>query len=189
MATLTEKLSYHEAGHAVIARVLRVEVVSVNIFRVVTKPASREADAATLANALENHALVSLAGPQASIAFFPQTDQARACKNEWAKDYEDTKQFVVQSIIAREEGSITEGRTLDENEAAEAQRVLERLRGTVFDLVNENRGAIRHVARELRINPLIKQDKLDELIAEAPANRHHGPPPGGLLLLVPPISK
>jgi hypothetical protein len=179
---MKEVKAYHEAGHAVIARVLGVEVDYVVLFS--TDPSNESAalthsatwrhsnaDVPTLASAIEKDAKVSLAGIYAqSRRFPPKTKKAYSSdsKNGWGDDIETAGNFAMMAVRLRREGiRPTPDDTTYEPDAsarAEYEILFNRLCKETEKLVGENWPAIERVAEALVSRPILLQDDLDRLI-------------------------
>ena len=106
---MDEKINaIHEAGHAVIARILGIAVTQVAMSPTDEKSAGAQtASASWLANeadrpaqirAAENDAKVCLAGPHAQQKYQPSKVNHRM-PVEWRDDFELAKQFVVKAVL------------------------------------------------------------------------------------------
>ena len=105
-----KKLAYHEAGHAVIARLLGVEVTGVTMFRTDGVAAAvHTASAAMQGKGLEDFiaaliidAKVALAGGIAQWQYKP-TKGVRG----WDDDIASASNYVATAVFAKREGKIT----------------------------------------------------------------------------------
>jgi hypothetical protein len=163
-------IAHHEAGHAVIARVLGIGVTHVTRFLAVAQTRSAtwlalDADTPTLLAAMEKDAKVSFAGP---IAQQKHRYRKGADKN-WSADLDYIMLLTMKSVMLRRDGirpsSDNIEYTLDDAAHAEADALWERLNEETNALVNENWAAIERVANALLDCPLLTQDALDALIA------------------------
>jgi hypothetical protein len=177
--------AYHEAGHAVVARVLGVTVTHVAMFS--TKPdnsavaqthsaywSARFADAATQATAFEKDAKVSMAGFVAQLEFRPFLNAKKALKHArspespWSGDIRRAKSQVAAAMLARraaDKGVRDWAPTnADHVSGAEALPVWNQLQAETEALVAENWPAIERVAEALLTRPLLSQDEVDALV-------------------------
>jgi ATP-dependent Zn protease len=180
MATRSEKIAYHEAGHAVVARALGVGVVVVTMYpthlndgvagAVTTSAAYRSQKAGdgamAFAAACEDDAIVSLAGPASQVEFFPNTDCKRAHRGDWSNDWETAQGFLRRVVVVRKEGKVFQGDYCpDDGDRAQVYALWEQLASRASDMVKANRGAIERVAKALLSRGCMDQDELDALIA------------------------
>ena len=102
-------IAIHEAGHAVIARVLGIAVTQVSMLPIGKNNAAgaqalsaswlaNEADRSAQIRAAENDAKVCLAGLHAQQKFRP-TKVKHRMPVEWLDDFELAKQFVVKAVL------------------------------------------------------------------------------------------
>jgi ATP-dependent Zn protease len=160
---MKEVKAYHEAGHAVIARVLGVEVDYVVLFS--TDPSNESAalthsatwrhsnaDVPTLASAIEKDAKVSLAGIYAQSRRFPPKT-----KKAYSSDSKNGR----EGIRPTPDDTTYEP---DASARAEYEILFNRLCKETEKLVGENWPAIERVAEALVSRPILLQDDLDRLI-------------------------
>lgn len=167
-------IAYHEAGHAVAARVQGLDVPYVTLLRTSgTSRASaqhesaawiaRDADRATRVSALEKDAIVFLAGPAAQR-------RHRLPKNQdgWKTDLDDAKLRAIKAVLIKNGVTLPEVETkvhLNSDDAEEAKLLYNRLAAKTETLIQEKWLAITRVAEALLTRPVLNQDELDELIA------------------------
>jgi hypothetical protein len=166
------KLAYHEAGHAVIARVLGVEVTGVMMFRTegatavaMTRSAAylaRGKDIATFVAGLEIDAKVALAGAIAQHRRKPTKSQ-----HGWGDDAKNATNCMATAVIAEREGKVPEPGIvqIDAAEETRAKSMLDRARTETEALVEANWPAIERAAAALQVRAMLSQDDLDALIA------------------------
>jgi hypothetical protein len=178
-----EVKAYHEAGHAVIAHELGIEVDYVVLFS--TDPSNEsvarthsatwrysDADVPTLISAMERDAKVSLAGIYAQSRQFPsktkKTYSSDDSKNGWGNDIETAENFAMMAVRLRREGiRPMPDDTIYEPDASartEFEILFERLCKETDELVKENWSAIERVAEALVSRPILLPDDLDRLI-------------------------
>ena len=176
-----EVRAYHEAGHAVAARVLGVAITYASLFptdgtnegNVLTRSAAAGAkegnDVARKRRAFEIDAIVSLAGPHAQLKRRPTTDIKRASRAEWISDLESARQSTVKAALLEtnpDQWFDQDTRiTLSADDVAEADRIYERVEAETRTLVEENWPAIERVASALLNRPLLLCEEIDVLIA------------------------
>jgi hypothetical protein len=169
-------IAHHEAGHAVIARVLGLDVVyatlrSLNgglgdVLRV--SAAHRAPDDL---EALKKDAIVSLAGPMAQLRYQPlsQGAQQRAWKDGgWQADRRDAENSLVMLLLRQHDEPVVLGHCVLEGERAEEFcQLFNGTRAKTADLVKENWPAIGRVAVALLgADRPLSQDEVDALIAQ-----------------------
>jgi ATP-dependent Zn protease len=183
--------AYHEAGHAVVARVLGVGVIYAAIFstspgnegNVRTITASWKApddDLPAKLAALGKDLAVALGGPLAEHRHRPVKRSARE-PSRWGSDMTRAINFAIMSVLLNDgtispahpglRGRRDEGEApVERNEAqnVEAARLLERSLKETGALVAQHWSAIERVANALLSGRMLDQDELDALIA----NRH-----------------
>lgn len=172
----------HEAGHAVIARALGVEVEIATLepdmldqdflAGVVTINASGvthydDLPAQQQQRAFEIDAIISLAGPLAQKKCQPTNTR----RDGWCTDIEDTWKYVFQAVLV--EGGV-EPEGLSPSDINEWQKVkggdlLSKLYKETAALVDEHWPAIQSVAEGLLKRPSLNQDDIDALIARIAA--------------------
>jgi ATP-dependent Zn protease len=180
MSTRKERIiAYHEAGHAVVARVLGLGVVHVAMFPTdgdglagaQTWSAAwlaRDADHSTKLRALENDAKVNLAGPQAQAHYRPQ--DAKRIRPEWRDDYKLATSSIVKAVLLKADPSFDTSlsRSIDINEgqSKEVARAFDQIISEVQALVADYWAAIERTADELLLRRIISGDEVDAIIRE-----------------------
>lgn len=107
-------IAYHEAGHAVIARVLGIDVCQVTILPIVPGSiasvthkgvlllaVNSDADTPVLLAAMEKHAKVSLAGPIAELTHRRIKTQR---SKDWSEDERHIFLYVLMMVMLRRDG-------------------------------------------------------------------------------------
>lgn len=164
-------IAHHEAGHAVIARVLGMGIGCVTLFStdsnneavaltISASSAARGADQATLIAALEKDAMVSLAGSYAQVRYRPAKNQ-----DGWESDTEAASSFVALAVALRHGMTPEDGRTLPKALAPECLQLYERLCDKTEALVAEHWSSIVRVAKALPEHPALNEADVDDLIA------------------------
>lgn len=169
--------AYHEAGHAVIARILGIEVSNItmrstgadNTAGVETASASwfaRKLDTSGQVVACENDAIVALAGMAAQARSHP--DVLVTIDNpEFAADVQNARRMTANIIL------IIEGKSAHEVERAaplsgarltKAKVKFDQLLQKTQELVEEHWSAIERVAKALERHDRLDQENLDTLI-------------------------
>src|SRR6266508_4682503 len=173
-------MAYHEAGHAVIARVLGVGVAYVALFstdddnRAAAPTLSaawsvRGGDLLSRLAAYETDAKVMLACPHAQQKFYPVKNAKKAVANEWSGDIENARSCAGMIVLFRDGGELDDAPTavtLSERQLDEVNRLIDQWWKESATLVEKNWSAIRRVAEALLSRPLLNQDDVDALIAE-----------------------
>lgn len=177
-------IAIHEAGHAVIARVLGIAVTQVAMFPTDGKGGAagaqtgsaswlaNEADRSAQIRAAENDAKVCLAGPHAQQKYRPSKVKHRM-PVEWRDDFELAKQFVVKAVLLETDPAFnlpTEGRDIILSRDASAQVVsrFDRISADVKSLVADNWPAIERTAEELLRLRTISGEEVDAIIHVVP---------------------
>lgn len=177
--------AYHEAGHAVVARLLEIPVNRVTVFP--TDDAnqaiaeahsaaylSRNEDAAGQIIGLEKDAKVCLAGPYAQHHYRPAQGQTvDDFPEEWVSDIANAQSLVATSWMIRQGISLDRGASLSDGQAAEAQRLWRPLAAEAEALVAENWRAIERVAKALITHRELTGDDIDDLIARSSSGREN----------------
>jgi hypothetical protein len=181
-------IAYHEAGHAVVARVLGIVVDHVTGFS--TSPGAlrhsagwqaRNADVSTQQVGIEKDAKVALAGPHAQLRHHPVrhpritfVDEGRM-PDGWQSDLASARNSACQIVLLKH-GAISTALssttvTLNEPQVAELNRLLGQLWKETEALVSEYWPAIERTAEALLHGRILIQDEIDALIAGRPPNR------------------
>jgi hypothetical protein len=161
------KVAYHETGHAVIARVLGVEVAYVTTFPTGNNTAvtharslgyeARDKGVAAFVAGLEADAVVALAGLAADERRKRTTATSR-------KDYEDDIQraqaYVGLAVRASQEGAVPHVEYFDTPGNIDRHRLWDE----TVALVDANWPAIERVAAELLARTVLVQEDIDRLI-------------------------
>jgi hypothetical protein len=169
-----ETIAHHEAGHAVIARVLDIPVSYATLDAldgagaVVTTSNATHLGPHNL-EAPEKYAIVALAGPQAQHHYRPMSRAAqnRACDGGWRVDRANATSLLAMLVLRQHgkpavPGSYVE---LDGPETEEFDRLFSQTAQKTADLVEENWPAIQRVAAALLNRPALTEDDIDALIA------------------------
>lgn len=169
-----ETIAHHEAGHAVIARVLDIPVSYAALDAldgagaVVTTSSATDLTPDDL-EAPEKYAIVALAGPQAQHHYRPMSlaAQNRACDGSWRVDRANATSLLAMLVLRQHGkpallGSYVE---LDGPETEEFGRLFIRTTQKTADLVQENWPAIQRVAAALLSRPGLTEEDIDALIA------------------------
>jgi ATP-dependent Zn protease len=170
-------LAHHEAGHAVVARVLGVGISYASLFpidpqskaNVVTASASwlvDESDVQGKIAALEKDAKVAFAGAHAQHTYYPLTESEfrRAINGDWAVDWKNASAYVRMTVMLKNMGKIDQDLTFGNNYARDATELAERLLEEAATVVLENWQAIERVATALLSKPFLTQDDIDALV-------------------------
>jgi len=172
--------SFHEAGHAVVARILGVEVSSVtmrptgsdNSAGVETVSASwlaRNAKTSEQILGCENDALVALAGMAAQARSHPDllvtTDNP-----EFQADIGNAQRMVANIVLLLGGTAVIEGERsppLSGDDLRMAKGKFDQLIQKTYALVDEHWPAIARVAKALESRNRVNQEELDQLIERA----------------------
>jgi len=169
--------AYHEAGHAVVARLLEIPVNRVTISptddtnQAIAEAHSaaylaRNEDAAGQIVGLEKDAKACLAGPYAQHHYRPAQGQTvDDFPEEWASDIANAQSLVATSWMIRQGTSLDRGASLSDGQAAEVQRLWRPLAAEAEALVAKNWRAIERVAKALITHRELTGDDIDDLIA------------------------
>ena len=168
------EIAHHEAGHAVIARVLGVEVeyatlatLDGDLGQVLTRSAAHASPNDLVA--YEKDAMVSLAGPltQAGYRYQHRKASGPAWREEWNDDRRNAMNCLGMLFLRQRGESITPGEVSFEGERAEAfERLYNDTHVKTVGLIADHWPAIERVAEALRAGRLLSQANLDALIAE-----------------------
>jgi hypothetical protein len=175
--------AHHEAGHAVIARVLGVDVSYVTLIRmgessfVETQSAlylAKDKNLSAQIAAAKNDARAFLAGPIAQCRYRPLTERQRQKEKEngWSHDYANIRLLVAQILCVQDGRSAVD---LDETTVTvdlnKFNAALDRLQDEAAALVEKHWQAIEQVAIALFEGHFLHQDDIDALILKRGANR------------------
>jgi hypothetical protein len=181
MSTSRERIiAHHEAGHAVVARLLGVTVVHASLLignaGVLTQSAEVLAhpdDTSGRLRGAEVDAKVSLAGPYAQQKYRPGMNKRRARSAEWKKDLEIAKSSAVKIVLLGADPHQTfDGSrhvTLCREQATEVERLFHRFGVEVMALLDEHWPAVERVAGALLDRRILHGDEVNALVAGSPA--------------------
>jgi len=172
--------SFHESGHAVIARVLGIQVSGVtmrpagpdNTAGVETLPASwlaRNSDTAEQVFACENDAIVAFAGMAAQARSHPSL-LVKIDNPEFQGDIENARRLVANIVLVLSGERVFEDERsppLSGENLRKAKGKFDELLQRTHALVDEHWRAIQRVARALETHDRIDQTELDQLIDRA----------------------
>jgi ATP-dependent Zn protease len=186
MKSEREAVAYHEAGHAVIARSLGLEVTSVTIipdldhfdityYHQFATYRARNADLATQISTAETDAMVSLAGPAAEYRYRrPKSVQELAQEMAtWRSDGEMARDRVAHAVDLKHDLLTARGPECDGELFDELCDEFDRLCAELFDqfsteveiLVDKHWPAIERVANALLEFYTLNATDVDDLIA------------------------
>ncbi len=168
-------IAHHEAGHAVIARVLGLGIAHVTIFS--TDPAnlaialtqsatyltSRDADHAAHMAALEKDAIVCLAGPNAQMRHRRPKNQ-----DDWEDDRRNASSLAAEAVMLSRGMPVPEKGakfSLPKDLGPEVNQLFEQFRDKSKVLVDEHWPAIVRVAEALLDHHILNETDIDDLIA------------------------
>jgi hypothetical protein len=169
-----ETIAHHEAGHAVIARVLDIPVSYATLDAIDGAGAVVTRSRATYlapddVEAPEKYAIVALAGPQAQHHYRPMSRAAqnRACDGGWRVDRANATSLLAMLVLRQHGKSAVPGSyvELDGPETEEFGRLFSRTTQKTADLVQENWPAIQRVAAALLSRPSLTEEDIDAVIA------------------------
>jgi hypothetical protein len=172
-----EQVAYHEAGHAVIARVLGVSVAYVTLLRItdysrasaaIVHPGWHDRDSEIVV--ATNYVKICLAGPCTEFrtcpirrrpgdSFLEHLMSRPSCAADWRMAVE----FVVTIMMAPGDSLPPPDDLTTEN-----IRLLGRLWNETIALVRQHWGAIERVAQALLQRPILNEAELDALIVDRP---------------------
>lgn len=175
------RVAYHEAGHAVAARLLGIGITYVTLLPVAAggaastqaHSAARSAwdkDVSSLLAAIEKDTIVVLSGPHAGYRFHPADGpkHQKGCSQDRAAAMDHAELAI---LIENKGRALTDdeddGETLAPEDAARAVLMAQDLEKQAEALVAENWPAITRVAEALLIRRVLNQADVDELIARA----------------------
>jgi hypothetical protein len=172
--------AHHEAGHAVVARVLGIGIEHAvlakndapfdsNVLRYSAAYQGRHDQAARHAG-LEKDVKVSLAGPIAQHTYRPLSPaaQSRAADAGWESDYKEALGGIIRIVYEQGGGdwsNVTNELLEQFRTRAETRTLLDRLSRETEELVQNNWPAIQRVATALLDRRLLYQNDIDALIA------------------------
>ena len=180
MVKFADSKSFHEAGHAVVARILGVEVSGItmrpsgadNTAGVETVSASwlaRKASTSEQVLACENDALVALAGMAAQARSHPDllvtTDNP-----EYQADIGNAQRMVANIVLLLRGEAVVEGERsppLSGDDLKTAKVKFDQLVQKTYSLVREHWREIVRVAKALESRNQVDQAELDQLIERA----------------------
>ncbi len=174
-------IAVHEAGHAVVARLLKAQVNFVALFATdaTTKSAVQTRSEAYYANSevgakvtgFEKDIKIKLAGSIAQQI----ARRGIAGRND---DLAHAKNMSLSIVLLRDgkelpPPGVTATFTIDTSLLDEAQTVLNTLREETKELLTENWPAVERVAQALMAQNILNQDELDRLINHASASKQN----------------
>jgi len=190
-------VSYHEAGHAVVTRLLGGDIVFVTVtvaeeagpsaaacvLRPSAAHAARESGRAAQVAGYEIDGKVALAGPIAQLMSRPsRDDRAAQTSASHEEDFGHAKNaacciaLLMAGEALPEPGEIRQV-TLSGAVADSYNATLERLQRETKAILNEHWPAVKRVAKALFENDRLDQAEIDNLIAGLAPRPKDGPPP------------
>lgn len=169
-------IARHEAGHAVIARVLNVNIVYATLVaagdssaQVLTVSASHQRPDDP--NALEHDAMVVLAGPLAQQRHRPKSprEQERAWEDggDWYDDKFNAINLLLMLLMRRRGEPVVPGLVqLEGDRAQELGDLFDRTISKTASLVGEHWPAICRVAKALMSDRVLSEAEIDALIED-----------------------
>lgn len=172
-------IAHHEAGHAVVARVLRIAVPHVAMFSTdgqgladaTTGSASwlaSKGDQAAHLRALEDDAKVSLAGPYAQ-GRHQKLGAVRKHPPEWRDDMRSAMSLMVSAVLLKDDAgfdtTVAHAVTLSPDQREQVSRLFKRIGEETNKLVNDNWLAIERTADRLLQQRIISGEEVDAIIA------------------------
>jgi hypothetical protein len=172
-------IAYHEAGHAVIARMLGVGVPYIALFSTddsnsAAAPsqsafwAARDSDVSARIAGSEIDGKIALAGPCAQHRYEPVKNIRRLTATDWAGDFENARSYACRVVLLKEgidSGGDSIGVSLNERQLDELNRSVDQWWEGATALVEKHWPAIERVAEALLDRPLLDERALDALIA------------------------
>jgi len=175
------RIAWHEASHAVAARVQGLEVVSVIMFRTAeSTPASTlsrsaaydaKRDTASLVAALEADIRVALAGPVGDALYSKGRSLSRKMRDGATEDIATSQSQAIRVALLLAGEHVPEPRPGERVEieveptiVESANVILRRLYEETEALLTEHRAAVERVALVLMSRPVLYADELDKLI-------------------------
>jgi hypothetical protein len=167
-------IARHEAGHAVIARVLNVNIVYATLAgvagsspQVLTKSASHQRP--NDLDALEHNAMVVLAGPLAQQQHRPKSprEQERAWEDggDWYDDKLNAINLLLMLLMRRRGEPVVLGSgQLEGERAQELGDLFDRTISKTASLVDQHWPAICRVAKALMSDRVLSEAEIDALI-------------------------
>jgi FtsZ-binding cell division protein ZapB len=178
-AKFKENILYHEAGHALLARLHGIEIVEIKLTqkpgnyhgRVLTRSGAHAVtERVSLLKALANEAKGALGGPIVGI------DEMRGAKyadgEGRAGDYKTVARCVRHmAVLDRYLASGVEMDSIEllEAEIAEAKQIAERLRQEAEDEVRDNWDAVERIAELFKSGGVVTQADVDACIPRSSA--------------------
>jgi hypothetical protein len=167
-----EAIAYHEAGHAVIARVLGIGVTHVALtdgnpgLRTLWGDYYEAHSVPARIAALERHAKVSFAGQIAQVRQRAHTDaEVRRQGKGWSTDWRNADNYTAMAVSLKKGIEPVPGTAFDSAIAAEADVLENRLLAETMILVEQNWPGIERVAKGLLRRSFLTGDDIDALIA------------------------
>lgn len=168
------EIAYHEAGHAVVARVLGISITHATMLPDQTSLASVGIEATSLAhnaNQVDALVVVSFAGPHSQSRYRParKADDWERKANNWDADIEQMSSWAASIVALRhglpvpEDGAIA---PFPDSLKPEVGSLLEQLSDKAEAMVIDNWRAITRVAEALLARSILGQQDVDHLIAE-----------------------
>jgi len=170
-------IAYHEAGHAVVARLLGESIISVTIGEIeenntgVRRPSAAHRARGTAAE-MAHHEIdgkVALAGPIAQLKSRPsRSDRASQPIESHEDDFANAKSAAACIALLSVGEQVPEAGeiTLSSAHAALYQTTLERLQRETKVILDEHWPAVKRVAKALFTRDNLDQAEVDQLIAE-----------------------
>jgi hypothetical protein len=171
-------MAYHEASHAVIARVQGIECIQVVMFSPIEGLAAGtqtvkatflaiDADSATLLAAIKKDIIVSLAGPCGEMKYRDKPWHQKYFKR-WVNDFRSARDRARHAALVATGADRSSGSHHPTAEQiAYADELPLQCLATASDLVNTYWPSIKRVARVLMTRDMLDQAELDCLITEA----------------------
>ena len=171
-------IAYHEAGHAVVARLLDQKIVSATIseiaddntsvLRTSAAHAARESGTAARVAGYEIDAKISLAGPMAQLRSRPSRDRAAQAIKSHEEDFANAKNAAVWiALLMAGESPPEQGGeiTLNGVVSDSADATLQRLKRETKAIFDDHWPAVKRVAKAFFERDRLDQAEIDHLIA------------------------